>query len=415
MSEPTDHAGQTEELPQAPEVPASRLWLAAGIALAVLAGLFVLGWLPKHHEAQAAAEVANPTVPRVLVSKPKVAQATGPLTLPASIGALRETQIFARASGYVRKWMVDIGDTVAEGQVLAELDTPELDQELAQAKAQMVQHKVAIDQAVANSNFAKSERERYEGLAPKGVVSQQDLETQRTRSAVAEAGIEAAKAQSLGDEANVRRLNELKAFAHVTAPFAGTITSRLVENGTLVTAGTGGGRGLFTLVATDPVRVWLDVPQEAAVAMRPGMDAGVTVREFPGQVFEGHVSRTAGALDPNSRTLRTEVLVPNSDHKLLVGMYAEVKLDATAPREALIVPATALLLTSKGTQLAVVDGEDRVRRVNVQVERDTGPELLVHGLNGAERVIVNPGTDTLDGVKVAPVDQQAPAKAEAPK
>ncbi len=407
MSEPTEQTGPVEPLPEAPVVPTSRLWLAGAIAVVLLAGLFVLGWLPKHRQAQEAEEAARPSVPRVLVAKPKVAKTTGPLALPATIGALRETQIFARASGYVRRWLVDIGDQVSEGQLLAELDTPELDQELAQAKAMMAQHKVAIDQAVANANFARSERNRYEGLAPKGVVSQQDLDTQRTRAEVAEAGVEAAKAQAAGDEANVRRLNELKAFSHVTAPFAGTITARAVENGTLVTAGTGGGRGLFTLVSSDPVRVWLDVPQEAAVAMQPGLDAGVTVREYPGKLFEGHVSRTAGALDTNTRTLRTEVLVPNPEHQLLVGMYAEVTLDVNQPRQALIVPATALLLTSKGTQLAVVDAEDRVKRVNVRVERDTGPELVVYGLNGDERVIINPGTDTLDGVKVAPVDQQA--------
>jgi RND family efflux transporter MFP subunit len=373
----------------------------AGLAI-VLGGLFAFTYLPRRN-ARAALEKdvksAETAAPRVEVVAPKVVASDRALVLPGSIQALEETVVHSRVSGYVRKWNVDIGDKVTEGQVLAELDTPELDRELTQAYAQMAQVKAGLLQAEANRDLSKSNLSRYEQLVPAGVASQQDLEQRQGQAHVDAAAVTVAQASITVAAASIQRIRDLKNFAKLVAPFAGTVVSRTVERGALISAGNGS--PLFRIAATDPVRVFVGVPQDVAPSVRLNAPAQVSVREFAGQAFAGTVARTSGALDPATRTMNTEVRVPNPDNKLLTGMYAEVALTLPSPHRVLEVPATALYNDAKGPRVAVVDAENKIHFVPITIERDTGATLLVStGLDGTERVVKLANVQLGEGAKV---------------
>jgi RND family efflux transporter MFP subunit len=296
---------------------------------------------------------------------------------------------------------------VTEGQLLAEIETPELDQELAQARAQLAQAQAGVVQANANREFAQTDLQRYQQLAPSGYASRQELDQRQASAAVTTANVNVAQAAVTAQRANIQRLVQLKSFARVTAPFAGTITARTIDRGTLVSAGNA--TPLYRLAATDPVRVFVQVPQDVAPSMRTGTAAHVTVREFAGRTFEGQVARTAGALDAASRTLNTEVRVPNSDGALLSGMYAEVALTLPTPHRVLEIPATAVQSDARGLRVAVVDADDRVHMTPIVVERDTGATVQVStGLQGDERVVRIAGAELTDGTLVE-VARAAPA------
>jgi len=397
------------ELPIAGPVSRRGAVRAAAVTIGIVLVLFVLGLLPRLHRASqlkaaAAAELGGAV--RVDVVKPQPASEDQPLLLPGSIEALRETSVHARASGYVRRLRVDLGDTVTSGQVLAELETPEVDQELRQAEAALRQAGTSIDQANANRDLARVTAARYERLAPSGVASQQEIEQRRTQLAVAEANVRAAEAAAASSRANVQRLRELGRFAQVAAPFAGTVTERTVEVGQLVNAG---GMGLFKVAATDPVRVFLRVPQSLAPVVRTGQKISLAVREYPGHKFEGVVTRNAGALDPASRTLLTELQVPNPRHELLPGMYAQATLSLPTPHRTMRLPASALISDALGTHVAKVTAEHRVELIAVQIERDEGATVLISvGLEGDEEIIATPGQTLNAGMVVEPHRQGAP-------
>ncbi|UQA57187.1 efflux RND transporter periplasmic adaptor subunit [Polyangium aurulentum] len=373
----------------------------AGIAI-VLGGLFAFTYLPRRN-ARAALEqdvkTTETAAPRVEVVTPKAVASDRALVLPGSVQPLEETVVYARVSGYVRKWNVDIGDKVTEGQVLAELDTPELDRELTQAYAQMAQAKAGLLQAEANRDLSKANLSRYEQLVPAGVASQQDLEQRQGQAHVDAASVTVAQAGITAAAANIQRIRDLKNFAKLVAPFAGTVTFRSVERGALVSAGNGS--PLFRIAATDPVRVFVGVPQDVAPSVKLNAPAQVLVREFAGQKFEGTVARTSGALDAATRTMNTEVRVPNPDNKLLTGMYAEVSLTLPSPHRVLEVPATSLYNDAKGLRVAVVDAENKIHFVPITIERDTGATILVStGLDGSERVVKLANVQLGEGMKV---------------
>jgi RND family efflux transporter MFP subunit len=395
-----------------PAAPSRTRVTAVVVALALgFGGLFVAGWLPRRARVAAAAEASAERAGgprRVEVARPRVASTPAALSLPGGLEPLRETAVFARASGYVRKWSADIGDRVKKGQVLCELDTPELDQELAQAEADRASKLAALEQARATVAFSESQAKRYDALAQGGIASQQDRDDKQSRARVDAATVRAAEAALRSVEANGRRLAELKSFARVTAPFDGLVTSRTVEEGTLVQAGTSGGQGLFRLAATDVVRVFVQVPQDVAPSVRPGMKAKVKVPELPGKVFEGEVKRTAGALEAATRTLRVEVHVPNPAGELLAGMFGRAELELASPHRTLLVPSSAVLVDARGTRVGVVGPEGKVRFSPVQVERDLGAEAaIVGGLEGDERLVTTPGEDIVDGAVVAPTERIA--------
>src|SRR5207245_7797749 len=271
---------------------------------------------------------AAAVAPRVSVVKAQALDAGHVLTLPAGLVANQQTLVYARASGYVNRWLVDIGDRVKKGQLLVQLDTPELDKQLAQARAALSQTNAALAQAEASREYASITARRQAALFGRLLISAQENDQARTQAAVANANVNAAKSNVAAQRANVGQLEQLVSFGKVYAPYDGIITRRLVDVGTLVNAGAGtAAAALFEIASTDPMQAYVDVPQVFAPSVRVGADAKISVRNFRGRVFSGRVARTAGALDPASRTLRTEVDLPNPTGELLAGMYVDVSLD----------------------------------------------------------------------------------------
>jgi RND family efflux transporter MFP subunit len=370
--------------------------------LVVIAGAFVVGYWPKK-SARAALELATTqgerAARRVDAVTPKVGSSDRALALPGSVQPLEETIVYSRANGYVRRWVVDIGDKVKEGQLLAELDTPELDQEMAQAEAQLAQAQAVVVQSKANRDFSATNLERYKQLAPTGVASQQELEQHQAQASVDEANVQVALATVNAQQANIRRLSQLKSFSRVVAPFGGTVTTRMIERGSLVTSGNA--TPMFKIASTDPVRVFVQVPQDIAPSVRIDVPAKVNVREYAGKPFDGKVARAAGALDSASRTMNTEVRVPNPDGKLLAGMYAEVSLTLPLPHRILELPATTLLNDAKGLRVVTLDADNKVHLVRVVVERDTGSTIEISsGLEGNERVVKLANPSLVEGEQV---------------
>jgi membrane fusion protein (multidrug efflux system) len=385
------------------------------LGVAALAGVFVVAFVPRRAaraELEQLADEAGRAAPRLAVAAPKLVSSERALKLPGSIQPLEEAVIYARASGYVARWLVDLGEKVKADQLLAELETPELTQELAQARAALAKSRAAKVQAEAGQVLSQSKFARTGKLVEAGVASQQELEQTQAESAVGDANTNVAQAAIEAELANIRRLTDLQQFSKVTAPFAGTITARSIDRGSLVTAGNA--TPLFRLAATDTVRVYVQVPQDVAAGVSVGSPAKVTVRELTGRVFEGQIAHTAGALDPVTRTLNTEIRVPNQDGKLLSGMYADVSLNLSAPRQVYEIPATALLNDAQGLRVAIVKADNTLHLQPITIERDLGATLqLSSGLNGDERLVQIAGAELNEGEKVVPIAAKPAAPAAA--
>ena len=382
------------------------LWIAAAVVLVLAAG-FLAGYLPRRlaRGKLAAATPTAPVAPRVAVVKALAVDAGRLLTLPAGLVANQQTLVYARASGYVSRWLVDIGDRVKKGQLLVQLDTPELDKQLSQARASLAQTIAALRQAQANRDLAKITARREAALFARLLISAQENDQAQTQAAVWEATVKAAQANVAAQRANVGQLEQLVSFGKVYAPYDGTITRRLVDVGTLVNAGAGSNAAaLFQIASTDPMQAYVDVPQVFAPSVRVGADAKVAVRNFRGRVFPGKVTRTAGALDPASRTLRTEVDISNPKGELLAGMFVDVSLDVAVTHQVVRVPSSAIIADSRGVHVAVVDGSGKVHLVAVTTGLDNGTNIeLVAGLSGGEQVIAAPPGGVTDGMQVEPV------------
>ncbi|HTL35533.1 MAG TPA: efflux RND transporter periplasmic adaptor subunit [Kofleriaceae bacterium] len=410
-SQPTQSPGPEDlgfELPAAAKSSWPKILV---VVLLVVGGVFAVGYT-KHHSGRGGSGAGMTTAEggplRVEVFNAKELSSDHALALPGVVRPLEEAKIYSRSQGYVRKWLVDIGDKVKEGQLLAEIDTPELDAQLAQARAQLAQARASVKQASAQRDFTKSSSSRYETLADQKLVSKAAVEQQQAQAATDEASVTAAESNVTAQEANVRRLQELQGYSKVTAPFAGTITARTIDRGTLV--GEGGATPMFTLAATDPVRIFVDVPQSVAPSVRAETAASVAVREYAGRAFAGKVTRSSGALDPELHTMSTEVQVPNADGALLPGMYVQVSLTLPVPHRVLEIPATALYTDAQGTRVATVDAQNKIKMVPITIERDTGASLWVaSGLNGSERIVKIAVPSALDGDPVEVVQAAAPA------
>ncbi len=398
----SDQRGLGFSLPPPARPSRARVFVLGLLIVGSLLALFLLSYLPRARAQQELAQAAaarRDQLPRVAVVTPKLVASGHTLKLPGSIQPLEEAVIYARANGYVRRWLVDIGARVKAGALLAEIDTPELEQELMQARAALAQSKAGLLQARANRELAATKLTRTGKLVEAGVAPQQDLEQTQAQSTVGDADVKVAEAAVAAQQANIRRLLDLQSFGRVTAPFAGTVTARSIERGSLVTAGNA--TPLFRLAATDTVRVFVQVPQNLAPSVDTNTQARVRIREFADRTFEAQVARTAGALDPSSRTLNTEIRIPNADGKLLSGMYAEVELTLAAPHRVYELPATALLNDAAGLRVAVVTANDTLHLQPIVIERDLGPSIqIASGLSGTERVVQIASAELAEGQRV---------------
>lgn len=319
----------------------------------------------------------------VKTTLPKAGGAGQSLALPGTLQGFVQSPIAARASGYLKRWTKDIGSRVEKGELLAEIETPEIDQQLTQAIA-------AREQTASSLGLAKSTVERWEGLRKKDVVSQQDLDERRSGLAQAQANLAAA-------EANVQRLRQLEGFKRVLAPFAGVITRRNVDVGDLIDAGGGSARALFMLSQTDPLRVYINVPQSYSQLVKVGQPVVVTQAELRGQTFKGEVARTAAAIDTATRTMQVEVALPNRDGILMPGAYVQVALPLAASKT-LVVPTNALLFRGEGARVAVVDGSGKVNLRPVGIGRNFGESIeLIDGIGANDRIVLNPSDSLADG------------------
>jgi RND family efflux transporter MFP subunit len=387
------------------------------VALAVLCGLLAMGILPRlQRSAELAASAKAREKGAVLASvvRPHRAPATTDVLLPGNIDAIEEASVNARASGYIKRRQADIGDRVREGQLLLEIDSPETDQQLEQARADLERSRSALAQAranlaqsEANLTFAKVTAQRFQDLEKDGVVSHQDADDKVTALNARVADVEAQKAaiaaaQSaiVSNQANVRRLEELQAFEKVTAPFNGIITVRNVDRGDLISPGPSA-RPMFKIARAETLRIFINVPQASVASVHVGQTAQVLVQELPNRVFSGKVARTANTLDPTSRTLLTEVHVENPDYKLLPGMFAQVKFGMYRSDPPFIVPDNTLVIRAQGPQVATVGPDGKVHFRAIQIGRDYGAEAeILSGLRGDESLIVNPSDDMKEGTPV---------------
>lgn len=355
-----------------------------GIALLALG---VIGVIERMHARHVLTEDTDRNaVPTVSTLTAQPAPTDQSLILPGTVKSWQDAQIYARTTGYVNKWYVDIGTKVKQGQPLAELDTPDVDNELKQGQAQM-----RSDQA--NENLAKVTSDRYQKLVGQGLVAVQTADQFAAQLNADVATVEA-------DRANVAKLQNMEQFKHIVAPFDGVITQRNLDVGALVDAGSTGSN-LFVIADTSKLRVFVDVPESSASGVHIGMPADVTLSSYGAKPFSGTVARTSDALDSSTRTLRTEIDVDNTGQTLVPGVYANVKLALATAAHNFIVPANTLLFRSEGLRIALVDAQQRVHLQTVTLGRDFGNTVEVtEGLEANAHIIINPADSLYEGEQV---------------
>jgi RND family efflux transporter MFP subunit len=368
--------------------PRNREWKRAKIAIWIVLALLAVGALrtvvADILQSRSVADTTQQNAKEyVNVVTPKQTDGSGNTLLPGTLRGYVESPIFARATGYLLHWYVDIGAHVKQGQLLADLDTPEIDQELQQAKAQR-------DQINSSLGLAKSSYDRWQQLRTRDAVSQQELDERQSTYTQDVANLAAA-------DANVRRLNQLESFKRIVAPFDGVVTQRNVDVGDLIDAGSGTSRALFALAQSDPLRVYVQLPQAYAQNVAVGKQVVVTQAELPGQQFHGTIANISGAIDVPTRSLQIEVRLPNPDGKLRPGAYVQVAIPAVAHSD-IMVPGNTLLFRAEGPRIAVVDNNGVVHLRKVVIAQDLGQTLEIEsGIEPTDKVIINPSDSIADG------------------
>jgi membrane fusion protein, multidrug efflux system len=392
----------------------NRLRIFAGIfAIVLAAGFYFVHQIKSRDEAALETNTAlrAEQPPPVEVINVELAPATQTLTLPGEARGWYSSTIYARVSGYVAKWIADIGDRVKKDQVLATIDTPELDAQLEAAQAQLKASEAEVTVREADVDFAKTTYERWQG-SPKGVVSDQEREDKKARYAAASAQLNAARARVTLDQANIDRLAFLTSFKQVTAPYDGVITERRVDIGDLVTAGsTSNTTSLYGIAQSEKIRVFVNVPQSASAEIRDGALAQVTISEHSNRVFEGKVARNSRSIDRRARTMRVEVDLPNDDLGLLPGMYVQVSFHLK-PTNFVHVPASALLFRAGGPQVALIGSNETVKFQDVTIARDNGNFVeIASGLSAGDKVALNISSQIADGDRVTVKENAKTAEA----
>jgi RND family efflux transporter MFP subunit len=391
--------------------------LALGFVL-LLAGAFFAGYVPLQKRdalVRAESQEHGKDLPRMEVMRVGRSSPKSELSLPGTLQALTEAPILARTDGYLKTRLVDLGDHVHAGQPLAEIDAPEVDQQILQADAAVQQAQAALEQAeaalqqgIANRDLARVTADRWKSLAAQGVVSQQDNDTNQAQFVAQTANVQALekaiaaqRSNVAAAKANVARLQDVQSYRVVKAPFEGVITLRNVDVGALVSTGT---TLLYRIAQIGTLRTYVNVPQDNANSIHLGQPAQLTLSNFPGRRFSGKVARTASSLDPSSRTMLVEVDVPNSDGVLFPGMYADVDLSGARPSPPLLVPAGALIIRANGAQVAEVDADGIVHLRKITVGRDYGDRVeIVQGVEEGATIVTAPGDAAQDGAKIVPV------------
>ncbi len=401
---PPEHGHEVELQRPVTRLSVTTVGLVIVMGICGVVALFLSGWVPRQHQTQLLESESHrikTALPTVRVIKPRLAPAIAVVMLPGDVQAMDEITIYPRTNGYVKRWLVDIGDEVQEGELLIEIDTPEVRAQLQQSEAALAESKASLERARATEHLARLTTNRLRGLVGRKAISQQELDDSENNLAVAVATIELSEATIDVNKANVQHMRELLSFSQIYSPFAGTVTARNVDTGKLVTAGNAEGQSLFHVARTTPVRVFVNVPQFYAPGVTKGMRAEIVSREMPGRAFAGTVTRTARAIDPLIRTLLTEIQVPNEDRALLTGSYVQVRMEVESQNPPLLIPATALVFNSGGTQVAVVGSDQTIQLRLVQVIGDFDREIgIATGITADETLVVNPGDRMSDGLAV---------------
>ncbi|MGH9717212.1 MAG: efflux RND transporter periplasmic adaptor subunit [Candidatus Acidiferrales bacterium] len=375
-----------DELPPPRRHHAWRGLLAAIVVLLIVALVVIAGVLPRlKAEADLKVETRGAAVPTVAIIHPKPGKPRTEIVLPGNLQAFTDSPIYARTNGYLKAWYHDIGAHVKKGELLAVIESPEVDQQLDQSRAD-------LNTAEANYDLAKITSQRYQNLLKSGSVAKQDVDN-------AVGDYEAKKAAVASAEANVKRLQELQSFEKVYAPFSGVITARNTDVGHLINSGAGSpATELFHISALRKLRVFVNVPQQYSTSIRPGLPAMLTLPEFPGRNFKGVLVRTSDSIDASSGTLLVEVDVDNPTGELLPGAYGEVHFQIPTAVPVLILPANALIFRSQGLQVGIVENGNHAELKSITLGRDLGSEVeVVAGLNPTDSVIVDPPDSLVSG------------------
>ena len=374
--------------------------LGGGTLLLLVGGLGIGGW--RHYQAElavaATAQQSRTLVPDVRVASVRAADSQITISLPATTLAFEAANVFARTSGYIEKRYVDIGDRVKAGALLADITAPELDHQIAQAKATLTQNQATLQQTQASRDLADVTNGRDSKLVKQGWLTLQQGDNDRLTLAAQQAAVRVAQSNIAAQEAQIRILEQEKAYQRVVAPFDGVITQRNIDNGSLVQSGS---TFMFTLMHPDVIRTQVYVPQDEAFGLGPGVDAVVRVPEIPGRTFPGKVTRIASALQPGSRTLLTEIDVPNPDGALSPGIYCTIELFIPRKTPSMIIPSDAVVFDRDGLHVAVVEnGSAHLKKI--AIVRDFGTEVEVHdGVKPGDQVILNPMVNLVEGSKVS--------------
>jgi RND family efflux transporter MFP subunit len=388
--EKESHVEQPAALKSSPSGRPSSHWWIAVLAFVAVVALIVSGILPRIQARNTLAkETKEMAIPTVALVHPQRSAPSNELVLPANVQAYIDAPIYARTNGYLKKWYADIGARVTAGELLAEIETPEVDQQLRQTRADLAT-------AEANLSLARITADRYVGLLKTDSVSKQDTDN-------AQANYAAQKATVQSGEANVKRLEELQSFEKIYAPFAGVITARNTDIGALIDSGSSGGSRteLFHIAQPDRLRVYVNVPEVYSQAAKPGLSADLVLAEFPGRRFAGNLVRTADAIDQNTRTLLVEIAVNNPTGTLLSGAYAEVHLKLPGAASSFTLPVTTLLFRSEGLRVVTVNDSQHVELRPITLGRDYGAVVeVVAGLTGDESVVANPPDFIVSGQEI---------------
>jgi RND family efflux transporter MFP subunit len=420
----TPTATHTESAPKTPtpthvhSAPKTTVRIVAGVAVFVV--LLAIGIIPRvlrNREANEVVHASTVLLPEVTVVHAEKASASSALSLPGNLQPIYSASIYARTNGYIEKRFVDIGTHVKAGQLLAIIATPEIDQQLNQARADVVQAsaailqaKAALQQVQANLDIARITRDRYASLIERRGVTQQSLDeanealnARQADVAAANANVTVAEASLKSRQANVERLVQLQKFERVLAPFEGVITARNVEQGDLVSDGSSGStRSLFEIAQSDVLRVQVEVPQSAALSIEDGQQAAITVSERPGRRYVAKVMRSAQSVNVAARTMLTEVQVDNHDGSLVPGMYGQVKFEVKASSPSVVIPSTALVIDKNGMHVVVLSADNHVHFVPVDIGQDMGAQVQIsQGLQGGETLVSNPSDLLSEGQKVS--------------